>query len=565
MSPSTPKEARGAPPAPEVPKSLANLRSALARVPWILFLLAGVLLPSAVWICRDRTAWPWDQAWYGEVSVDLWFDLSHSLWDWCRTMLTGMNMKPPGIVWLGQLFVPFGAWCGSIENALLFSVLLTQAATLLVIYRIGRAIAPESQAVPALGVCLAAAAQSFVGLSHEFFVEPLQAFTVAWILLIAVRCTEWPAPRTAIHFAAALLAGILAKATTPLYCLFPCLYIGLILIRRRFWQGWNSEWRLPSSRALAVATAATMPLTAMWYAVNLKAVWQHVREASSGEIALHYGSHASVASKLFVWLRLLDQSFLSPYLGWAVILAAAGGVAARLSAGRKHALPAAIRLTAVLSALQCGLLLLTFSSNDAVDPRYMYPILALLLLIVISLVRAVTSRWLLAIVFAVCGLQFVHVQRAALDTGVAAANPFNWPMKPFQNPSRYRDVERVVRMTSTVTGRYNIVGVEEPWLSANTLSFFAAKHRLDSGVRSYFTSLGYEQNDISAAVKRVEDFDPMYNITLAESCQSKPPNFVNLVSLPMLRHVQADPHFALVSGPSANGILVFRRNGQEAR
>ena len=30
-------------------------------------LLAG----SAVWIARDATVWPWDQAWYGEVTINL--------------------------------------------------------------------------------------------------------------------------------------------------------------------------------------------------------------------------------------------------------------------------------------------------------------------------------------------------------------------------------------------------------------------------------------------------------------------------------------------------------------
>jgi len=566
MSYRAPGEARDVHQAHQTAKVISASRSAAARLPGALILITAALLPNAAWIARDHTPWPWDQAWYGEVSVDLWFNLNHSLLAWGKTMLTGMNMKPPGIVWLGQFFVPLGPLCGSIENALLLSVLLTQAVTLYLIFLIGCSIAPKSNAVPALGVSMAATAQSFVGLSHQFFVEPLQALTIAWVVLIAVRCTEWPAARILLHLAAALLAGALAKATTPLYCFLPCLYIGFALIRKPFWQGWKTEWRSPLARALVAFISVATPFTAMWYAVNLRAVWQHVRDASSGEIALHYGFRASVGHKLILWLRLGDQSFLSPCLGWVVILAAVTGVAVRLSIGRKRAVLPAVKATVLLSALQCGLLLLMFTVNDAVDPRYMYPMLAFVVVIVMSACppiasrAAVVSRAALIVIFAICGMQFAVVHRVALGIAGPLANQFNWLVKPYRDGGRFGDVERAVRMTSTVTGRYNIVGVEEPWLNANTASFFAAKHRLDTGIRSYFTSLGYAQNDIAAAVKRVQDFRPMYYITLDEHFQTSPPNFVNVVSLPMLKQVRKDPHFEQFTASSSNGVLVFRRH-----
>ena len=38
---------------------------------------AALVAPSVVWISLDRSIWPWDPAWYGEVSVDLWATLRH--------------------------------------------------------------------------------------------------------------------------------------------------------------------------------------------------------------------------------------------------------------------------------------------------------------------------------------------------------------------------------------------------------------------------------------------------------------------------------------------------------
>jgi hypothetical protein len=546
--------ARQAPEAPPKP------RAGIAELLGALCLICAALAPNVLWIARDRTPWPWDQAWYGEVSVDLWFNLTHSILDWGRTMLTGINMKPPGIVWLGQLFVPFGPLCGSIETALLFSVLLTQAVTLYLVFQIGRTIAPVSYAVPAVGVSVVAAAQAFVGLSHQFFVEPLQMLAIAWIVLIAVRCTEWPSARVVLHLAAALVAGVLAKATTPVYCLLPCLYIGFVLIRKPLRRGWRSEVRSPSGRALLLSLGAATPLAAMWYAVNWNAVIQHMRDSSSGEVALHYGFRASVGRKLVVWLGLMDQSFLSPYLGWVLVLAVVIGLVARYGSRRRPALPPAVRATAVLSALQVVFLLLAFSLNDAVESRYMYPMLVFLAVILMSFCAPIPWRAPFVVMFALCGLQFAVVHRVALGAAGTLASQFPYLTRLHADWGQYRELERVVGMTSTATGRFNVVGVEEPWMNANTASFFAAKHRLDTGIRSYYTSLGYAQKDVAAAVKRVEELNTMYYITLDERSQSAAPNFLNLASRPMLEHVRTDPHFEQVSASNATGVVIFRRH-----
>ncbi len=105
-----------------------------------------------MWIALNHAVWPWDPALYGEVSVDLWFSLAHSLRQWCGLMATGLSMKPPGIVWIGQFFVPIGQFFGSIEAGLLLSVLLTQFGLLLFTFKIGQQMLPKSRLVPVAGV-----------------------------------------------------------------------------------------------------------------------------------------------------------------------------------------------------------------------------------------------------------------------------------------------------------------------------------------------------------------------------------------------------------------------------
>jgi hypothetical protein len=35
------------------------------------FVIACLLLPSVIWIFRDQSVWPWDQAYYGEMTLKI--------------------------------------------------------------------------------------------------------------------------------------------------------------------------------------------------------------------------------------------------------------------------------------------------------------------------------------------------------------------------------------------------------------------------------------------------------------------------------------------------------------
>jgi hypothetical protein len=526
---------------------------------WNYFLIVVLLLPNLVWILRDRRVWPWDQAWYGEVSVDLWFWLGHSLKGWWSEMINGLYLKPPGIVWLGQFFVPFRGIFGSVEAALLFSILLTQFVVLALLFKIGQRIAPQSRLVPLVGVVFAAGSQLFVGLSHQFFVEPLQALAVAWCFYIASRADDWPKSRTAVHLASALVLGVLAKTTTPFYCVVPTLYCAYLLVRGRSEWDLKAEWKLRSSRALVVVFGILGIVCCVWYLRNLAGVWQHVHDATSGDVALNYGTRDSIFGKLIVWSRLINPSFLSPYLSW--------GFLAAILMGGGHTIYRLIRPSpqnrsdfgplAVLSVTQVGLLLFVFSMNIIVDSRYMYALLPCVVILFMQICVYVPRTAVVALIV-LSSAQWVVVNRHSFTDTNRFADQSNWLVPLHQNGSQYEELSRVVHFTSDLGDRYNIVGVQEPWLNDNSAAFFAAKERLKTGIRSYFTSLGYGEKDLTAAMRRIEELRTRYLITLSEQYQSTPPDFVNVVSLPVLEQVRRDPRFTACQFPSKEGIVVFQ-------
>jgi hypothetical protein len=167
------------------------------------------------------------------------------------------------------------------------------------------------------------------------------------------------------------------------------------------------------------------------------------------------------------------------------------------------------------------------------------------------------GRSVTTILIVLCGLQWAAVNYGTLSAGSRIANRSQWLLQFDSSRSRFEEVVRIVQVTSTHPGRYNIVGVEVPWLNANSAAFFAAKNRLNTGVRCYYTSLGYAQQDLDAALKRIDEFQTQYFITLDEAFQPAQ-NFVNVVSLPVLRELKESTRFQVVPFSSENGVVVFK-------
>jgi hypothetical protein len=207
--------------------------------------------------------------------------------------------------------------------------------------------------------------------------------------------------------------------------------------------------------------------------------------------------------------------------------------------------------------MQMGLLLFVFSMNIIVDSRYMYALLPCVAILFMQICVYVPRTAVVALIV-LSSAQWVVVNRHSFTDTNRFADQSNWLVPLHRDRSQYEELSRVVRFTSDLRDRYNIVGVQEPWLNDNSAAFFAAKERLKTGIRSYFTSLGYAEKDLTAAMRRIEEFRTRYLITLSEQYQTTPPDFVNIVSLPVLEQVRRDPRFTPCRFPSKEGIVVFQ-------
>jgi len=117
-----------------------------------------VISPSLIWITLDKSIWTWDPALYGKGSVELFYTLIYSPGNWVLLMLNVLRAQAPGVTWFGQFFVPAGHLLGSIDVGLLLSVWVTQALTLVLMYRSVWELSAQNHLVSIVGCLVIASA-----------------------------------------------------------------------------------------------------------------------------------------------------------------------------------------------------------------------------------------------------------------------------------------------------------------------------------------------------------------------------------------------------------------------
>ena len=538
---------------------------------WPTLLIFVVMLPSLWWISSDRHVWPWDQAWYGEVSVDLWYKFSRHLSQWGPALLAAFGSKSPGIAWLGQCFVPFGRAFGSIETGLLCSIVAAQIGSIALFYGIAKEFAPERRVVAAVGILLFAGAPLFVAMSHQYFAEPLQLFGVTYFYFLAATGHKLPRLTLLGHLLLATSIALLAKMTSPIYCGLPGVIAAYALFQKRppksepsaktAWREW--AWLL-AGVILCAACAA-------WYVKNLPALRAALQQQTSLEFTANYGRPGTFFEKVSYWLTAMQASF---QLRWVIVgqllLVGAGAALARIESGRtpRETGPWRFHLLALSSVIHILGVLALCSTNYNEENRYMLPLLPAIATVNIWLVCRVREPWLLAGIILLLCFQWVAVCSQALGWGDLDRRSCSYWLIPFDSSRRSaKELTRIVRQTSTADThlRYNIVGVELPWLNANSLAFFAAKQQLKTRSRCFYTSLGYGAKDLDLAWKRMNDMNAQYFISLEEAAQPANPNFVNLVSSAALQRIRVDPDFVAEPYESKLGVVIFRKNPGNAR
>ena len=517
-----------------------------------------------IWIAADKSVWMWDQAIYAKGSVELIDTLVHSPERWLRRLHIRQS-QAPGVSWLGQFFVPFGFILGSIDVGLLLSIILTQIVTLLLLYHALRELTDRNEPAAIAGCLAAASAPLFVAMSHQYLAEPLQLCAVAWFLSIMCFAPKWNRAFILSQLLVATPVAMLAKVSSPLYCVGPALIALYYLFRP------TSVPRQSGSRiqlVLILIAGLLLNVAAIrWYSRNMKRITEHVSVASSGPIAEIYGKSDTFLNTLIYWFEALQSSFFLPITFILISLLCASAVAVYLI--QRPITPRHFTVCALVSVWQIITILIVFSFSSNREVRYLLPLLPYLA-VVLCWGLAQTGSSLLtrsASVLFLAQLVLTYGQAFGLTTRFSTTP--GWLLVPNAVTGQKESIilDAIVATTCTdIEARpyLNLVGIQKPWLNEHSANYLAAKNRfLDRPVGCHYGSFGYE-NDPEKIWNHILS-NIRYYITLDPDSNPVPPEDDHLAKInrnyvPTLTRVQTSRLFQLQPTlPEDPSVWIFRR------
>lgn len=529
----------------------------------VYFLVFLLVLPSVFWIFIDQHVWPWDQSWYGQVSVDLYYKLTNSFTDWGRTMFAAFGIKAPAIAWFGQFFVPFRGILGSVDRALMISVLLAQFLTLLFVYKIIFIFSRGDRLSSILGAIIVSSGPLFIGISHQYFVEPFQLFVVTYFLFIVVRLKDWNRYDIALACIFAFSYAMLIKITSPLYIFFSVLVIF-------FYWFYNSKniklgQYLKDKKKIFLYSIAILFLSSVgcWYVINWNSIFQFMQLASSGSAAELYGTRAVFLDKFSLWLLFFQKSFFLPIILYAIGIVLALIVFIRWKDIRFQFAVSGNRNIFYISIASILLAITFFSFQINEETRYLLPLGTYVAIIICWLLYWAKIRFLIYVVLFLFLFQFtiVHIFTLGLfDMNVSETSAWATPVQI--EKKQMNTLNTIIKETcnSESVGGINVVAVEFPYLNANSLEYYAAQRRLDSHLLCYYTSLGYAENDQEKAWNRlVNVVKPPYFVTVQMDSFGKADAF-NAVSLPITKRIEKSGDFTELKTIHSESVRIFKSN-----
>ena len=563
--------------ATEVPPGVQTKTRQLKKISLLpIALITVVLLPSLIWILNDRSVWPWDQALYGENSVDLWQHLV-ATGSWRKAMLNAFAVKAPGIAWIGQFFTPLRHITGTIESALLVSILVQQAITLFLVWDIVGRLFEKNRRLQIAALFICAAGPLFVGMTHQYFVEALQLLSIAYVYWIAVRSVSGPPLTTFSHLLTAGTLAMLAKITSPAYCAFPAAIA--------IWNGF-ALWRKCSTEKVSKWTWAHLSLglilfisACVWYKRHLSAMLAFAKETSSGDIALLYGKKESLFKTLADWSRRAQSSVVLPDVLMVIggVLLIAGFIrflkfrtardATQSSFNHPFVLYAAIGHVIVMFTI--------FACSINREVRYLLPLLPSMLIIFCFALHWAKSHQLTTVVLTAFAVQWVIVHIMALgllepggkdwdsaesDNHSLAMRMTHWVKRIQPAGLKRAEVTQLIDLVCTpeFNNRIHLCGVSLPWLNADSLSFYAKAGSLESKTTALFTSFAFAESNPDNAWKHLKASNCGYFISRRNAHRGKNSDAFNAVSQPVLELVERDSTFVQQEFKSRQGILLFR-------
>jgi len=526
------------------------------------YLISFILItPSLLWVFIDNRVWPWDQAWYGEVSVDLYYKfLNNSFFEWTKSMGSAFGIKAPAIAWFGQFFVPLSTIVGTIDRALMIQIIFIQFLSLVFIYRIVLLLTDKNKKLALLGTVIMASAPLFIGMGHQYFVESLQLFAVIFFIFIIINIGVWNKYNSIIAIFIVFAYAMLVKITSPLYLLL-MMILGLFYFMRIIRKNSAKEYfKKKTSIFLYLIGISFLFAVFSWYVINWDNIYQFMKLASSGSAAELYGTKSDFLTKFRLWLVFFQKSFFISTIAY-MIYCLLGFFLFQCILKFKQVMTVKNSIVVFLVSLgSIFLVLIFFSFQINEETRYLLPILPYIVIAICLILNKMKNNFLIIFFLLIFFLQYFLVNSVAL--GIIKNTPqgiSSWVMKKNSSKDDLKNIKALVKKTCVKESEFkiNIVGVEFPWLNANSVSYYAMQDKLKTHIICYYTSLGYAENNVENAWRRFKSINPPFFI-ISDNEVTKNLEAFNGVSSRIIEKIKVDPDFVQQDFSQSNIIKIFK-------
>jgi hypothetical protein len=293
--------------------------------------------------------------------------------------------------------------------------------------------------------------------------------------------------------------------------------------------------------------------------INWEPTVAHFIEATTGKVALYYGSPVVLPTKLRYWISVLGVALspitlLSAAVSIAIVLGIVVAVVRLWKVPLHDLITVAIKngtLFALILAATIVLTLLTFSLQINEDGRYVLPLIPMIA-ILLSWSLSVLRQMILTVAF-LCALAtstlFVNASTFGMDILNLTNMPRNWQVQIDRDDASV--LTTAVRTTCPPenANRTNLFIVDYIRLNQNSANFYSEKDSYTTGYRCNYWHIGYAENNVQRALGRLNAVAPPYVITVAPERQP-PPDFLNICTKDMTFILADDPHYSLMTKPS---------------
>lgn len=539
-------------------QTLASLARFLPGL-WISLLM----LPSFVWVVIDRRVWAWDPGFYGYWTLKLVHTLSaEGFGAWLDANVRALVMMPPLLVWLGQIFVPLRHVFGDLDTSLMMLNLLAATATLATIYVVVRRLGGSMLAgLAAMTVC--GSANLFLGLTRHFLTEPLQGFAAAFSVLVALDAEKRSLARNSALVMLMVAMSFAIKATSFIFVLPALTYMAVALLV----TGRATRPRAtPGDLALLATGVVVLGATLAWYIVNWAPMVAHFVQASIGPEVQQYRTATPYLQELWFWIVAMSNalSVKGSVTGVLVVAVLAAFVRTALRLPRNaDILRAAVAdhgLFGAYLASTVGVSILAYAVQINHDPRYALPLIPLIAVLAgwaCMVLRHVAVPAVLLVVFTLSG---VAGNAVTFGYYIGDSSAWLWPVER-TSPER-AELTAAVAASCRGDAPANAVVASYPSINANNASFYAERHRLETGVGCV-----YQSPPMASVGEAMAWFDSAavgYVLTVAADVNAAMVAFANPITEPLSQALAADPRYVLASEPGAR-LLVYRRVGTAAQ